>query len=275
MGHKHITNTISQWFGRFADHEFPSSVQTFINQAYVNLLGLDMSEFAPPSTYPTLNKLFTRELRKARPVDRRHGAFISPVDAFVTECGALKKDTALQIKGMSYSIDDLLTLQYGREAKSLYDGTYINFYLSPKDYHRYHMPYKLRIASILHRPGALYPVNFPSLRKRKNLFVENERVILECFTEKNRRIFIVLVGALNVGKMTIAFDHRIRTNADPYEPTFYRYDKKPIWLYKGDLLGMFMMGSTVLVFAEPGLMDIKTNNRTHVRFGERVAVIRE
>ncbi|WP_457596450.1 phosphatidylserine decarboxylase [Hydrogenimonas sp.] len=275
MGRKHITNTISRLFGRFADHEFPSSVQSFINHAYVNLLGLDMREFAPPSTYPTLNKLFTRELKKARPIDRRQGAVISPVDAYVTECGRLERDKALQIKGMAYSIDDLLTLQYAREAKSLYDGSYLNFYLSPKDYHRYHMPYRLRVASILHRPGALYPVNFPSLRRRKELFVENERVILECFTPKGGRIFIVLVGALNVGKMTIAFDHRIKTNADPYEPTFYKYDKKPIWLYKGDLLGMFMMGSTVLLFAEPGLMEVKTRPRVHVRFGERVAQLKE
>ncbi|WP_201353377.1 phosphatidylserine decarboxylase [Hydrogenimonas urashimensis] len=275
MVKKHLTNVVSQWFGRFADHEFPSNIQSFINHAYVNLLGLDMSEFAPPSTYPTLNKLFTRELRKERSIDYRHGVLISPVDAFVTECGRLQKDKALQIKGMEYSIDDLLTLQYGREAKALYEGTYINFYLSPKDYHRYHMPYKLRIASILHQPGKLYPVNFPSLRRTKELFVENERVILECFTEKNRRIFIVLVGALNVGRMTIAFDHRIKTNADPYEPTFYRYDKKPVWIHKGDLLGMFMMGSTVLIFAEPGLMEIRTNDRRHVRFGERVAIIRD
>jgi phosphatidylserine decarboxylase len=275
MVKKHITNIVSQWFGRFADHEFSSGIQSFINHAYVNMLGLDMAEFAPPSTYPSLNKLFTRELKKERPIDRRHGALISPVDAFVTECGTLHKDKALQIKGMEYSIDDLLTLQYGREAKTLYDGTYINFYLSPKDYHRYHMPYRLRIASILHQPGKLYPVNFPSLRRTKELFVENERVILECFTEKGRRIFIVLVGALNVGRMTIAFDHRIRTNADRREPTFYRYDKKPVWIHKGDLLGMFMMGSTVLIFAEPGLMEVRTNDRTHVRFGERVALINE
>ncbi|WP_353662772.1 phosphatidylserine decarboxylase [Hydrogenimonas sp. SS33] len=275
MVEKHITNTLSQWFGRFADHEFPRPVQNLINHAYVNLLDLDMSEFAPPSTYPSLNKLFTRALRKRRPVDRRAGAFISPVDAYVTECGTLQDDKALQVKGMAYSIDDLLTLQYGREAKALYGGSYINFYLSPRDYHRYHMPYKLRIATILHQPGKLYPVNFPSLRKRRELFVENERVILECFTEKGGRIFIVLVGALNVGRMTIAFDHRIKTNADRYEPTLYRYDKKPVWIYKGDLLGMFMMGSTVLVFAEPGLMEVRTNDRTHVRFGERVAVIKE
>ena len=272
---KHITNTVSQWFGRFADHPFPSKVQSFINHAYVNLMGLDMREFAPPSTYPTLNALFTRELKKPRPIDQRAGALISPVDAFVTECGPLKKDRAMQIKGMEYSIDDLLTLQYGKEAKTLYDGTYINLYLSPKDYHRYHMPYKLRIASILHRPGKLYPVNFPSLRRTKDLFVENERVILECFTEGGKRIFIVLVGALNVGKMTIAFDPRIQTNADRYEPTLYRYDQKPLWLYKGDLLGMFKMGSTVLLFAEPGLMEVRTNDRTHVRFGEKIAHIGE
>jgi len=272
---KHITNTVSQLFGRFADYPFPSRIQSFINHAYVNLLGLDMSEFAPASTYPTLNKLFTRELKRARPIDMRAGALVSPVDAFVTECGRLERDKAMQIKGMVYSIDDLLTLQYAKEAKALYGGTYINLYLSPKDYHRYHMPYKLRVASILHQPGKLYPVNFPSLKRRKELFVENERVIVECFTENGGRFFIVLVGALNVGKMTIAFDNRIRTNADRYEPTLYRYDKKPLWIYKGDLLGMFMMGSTVLLFAEPGLMDIRTSSRTHVRFGERIAFLNE
>jgi len=271
---KHLTNRISELFGRFADHEFSSGVQSFINSAYVNLLGLDMSEFAPPSTYPTLNRLFTRELRKRRAIDYRHSSFISPVDGLVTECGVLNKDKALQIKGMSYSCEELFTEQYSDEVKTLYNGTYINFYLSPRDYHRYHMPYKLRVASILHRPGKLYPVNFPSLRKREDLFVENERVIVECFTKSNRRIFIVLVGALNVGKMTIAFDHRIKTNAHIVNPTYYRYDDKERWLNKGDLLGMFMMGSTVLIFAEPGLIDLRVGSGVKVRFGEKVALIR-
>jgi len=274
MVKRDIKNTISELFGRFANHEFPSGVQSFINSAYVNLLGLDMSEFAPPSTYPTLNKLFTRELRKRRAIDYRKSSFISPVDGLVTECGKLDQNKALQIKGMSYSIDELLTQQYSNEVKALYNGTYINFYLSPKDYHRYHMPYKLRVASILHQPGKLYPVNFPSLRRTKNLFVENERVIVECFTESNRRVFIVLVGALNVGKMTISFDHRIKTNAQKLEPTYYRYDDKERWLNKGDLLGMFMMGSTVLVFAEPGLIDLRVGTGAKVRFGEKVALIR-
>jgi len=274
MVKRDIKNTISQLFGRFANYEFSSGVQSFINSAYVNLLGLDMSEFAPPSTYPTLNKLFTRELRKRRAIDYRKGSFISPVDGLVTECGKLDQNKALQIKGMSYRVDELLTQQYSDEVKALYNGTYINFYLSPKDYHRYHMPYKLRVASILHQPGKLYPVNFPSLRRTKNLFVENERVIVECFTESNRRIFIVLVGALNVGKMTISFDHRIKTNAQKLEPTYYRYDDKERWLNKGDLLGMFMMGSTVLVFAEPGLIDLRVGAGVKVRFGEKVALIR-
>ena len=269
---EHLTNRISELFGKFADHEFSSGVQSFINSAYVNLLGLDMSEFAPPSTYPTLNKLFTRELRKRRYIDLAKGAFISPVDGLVTECGRLDQNRALQIKGMSYSCDELFTKQYSDEVKSLYNGTYINFYLSPRDYHRYHMPYDLRVASILHKPGKLYPVNFPSLRKRKDLFIENERVIVECFTKCNRRIFIVLVGALNVGKMTIIFDHRIKTNAHTTNPTYYRYDNR--WLNKGDLLGMFMMGSTVLVFAEPGLIDLKVTAGVKVQFGKRVALIR-
>ena len=273
MVKRDMKNKMSHLFGCFANYEFSSGVQSFINRAYVNLLGLDMSEFAPPSTYPTLNKLFTRELKKRRRVDLLKNSFISPVDGLITECGKIDQNRAFQIKGMSYNIDELFTQQYSNEIKPLYGGTYMNFYLSPKDYHRYHMPYKLKVVSILHQPGKLYPVNYPSLRKTKNLFVENERVIVECFTESNRRIFIVLVGALNVGKITIAFDHRIKTNAQNLKPIYYKYDDKERWLNKGDLLGMFMMGSTVLVFAELGLIDLKIEAGAKVRFGQKVALI--
>jgi len=271
----HFTNTISRWFGAFADHAFSSSLQTLINRTYVNVMGLDMREFAPPETYPTLNKLFTRELRKERPVDRAPEAFISPVDALITECGALKEDQALQIKGMRYCVEALLTETYKEGAGRLRNGSYINFYLSPKDYHRYHVPCRMRVLSALHRPGALYPVNMPSLRKRKNLFVENERVILECRTDKGGTFFMVLVGALNVGKMTLRFDPRIHTNARAESPTFYRYDDKPVILEKGEELGMFKMGSTVLVFAEPGLLEVETARGRKVRFGERVGRLTE
>ena len=127
----HITNKISKTFHKFATKEFARPIQSFINNAYVKILGLDMGEFNDPSSYPTLNKLFTRELRVPRDIDSTLDNFISPSDSFVTEQGKIKDNTALQIKGMSYSVKELLTNNFEEQNLSkLDDGEFINFYLT-------------------------------------------------------------------------------------------------------------------------------------------------
>ena len=179
MTKRHITNKISDYFHKFASKEFPATIQNIINTGYVKLLGLDMSEFNDPSQYKTLNKLFTRALKAPREYDVSLDTFLSPADSFVSCAGEIQNDTALQIKGMSYSLKALLTNYIeDNDFDKLLNGKFMNFYLSPKDYHRYHLSYSCQITKLIHIPGKLYPVNFTYLNKQDSLFVENERVVM-------------------------------------------------------------------------------------------------
>ncbi len=225
-------------------------------------MGLDMSEFKEPSAYPTLNKLFTRafEIPRALPEDKN--ALISGVDALITDAGTITDGKAYQIKGMSYDIDTLFGEHHEGLAAKVEGGEFINFYLSPKDYHRYHMPMTLKILSLTHIPGKLYPVNFPLLRNMNDLFIENERVVIECEDEKGRTQVLVLVGALNVGKMVVTFEESINTNSDIKEPVHYTYED--LTLERGELFGWFEMGSTIVTFSEKGSIspEVSINQKT-------------
>jgi len=258
---KHYTSAISSAFGKFASKEFSPSIQNFINKSYVKLMGLDMSAFKEPREYPTLNKLFTRAFVTLPTLPDDKDALISGVDALITDAGVISDGKAYQIKGMSYDIDTLFGEHHQGLAAKVEDGEFINFYLSPKDYHRYHMPMTLKILSLTHIPGKLYPVNFPLLRNMNDLFIENERVIIECEDEKGRTQVLVLVGALNVGKMLVTFEENIRTNSDIREPQHYSYEN--LTLERGELFGWFEMGSTILTFSQKGsiLPEVQVNQK--------------
>lgn len=272
MNKRHITNKISQIFGKFASREFSKPVQGFINRKYVKWMGLDMNDFDDPNSYPTLNALFTRKLAKPRSFDTKKSVMISPCDAKVTECGYLKDFDALQIKGMSYDVRDFLT-EHIKEEKHLWveNGSYVNFYLSPKDYHRYHVPIDMKVTKAIHVPGKLYPVNIASLEKRLNLFVENERVVLEC-SHEGKPFFLVLVGALNVGQMVVDFEPAISTNTQTDEIKVYDYSN--VTLNKGDELGYFKMGSTIILIAEKEMLDVMVSLNDKVHFGQSIANVK-
>jgi len=250
MHKKHYTSVISHYFGKFASKSFSSPIQNFINQSYVKLMGLDMSAFEAPSSYPTLNKLFTRAFVTPPALPEDKNALVSGVDALITDAGTITEGKAYQIKGMSYDIERLFGEYHRDLASKVEGGEFINFYLSPKDYHRYHMPMTLKILSLTHIPGKLYPVNFPLLRNMQDLFIENERVVIECEDEKGRTQVLVLVGALNVGKMVVTFEENIRTNSEIRAPKHYTYEN--LTLERGELFGWFEMGSTILTFSEKG-----------------------
>lgn len=267
-----LTNAISRLFGKFASAEFSESFQYFINRSYVKLLGLDMSEFKNPIEYKSLNKLFTRELQKERQFSKLSSNFIAPTDSFVTQFGTINRSIALQIKGMEYSVSELLGDKIDKSAIGrLEGGNYMNFYLSPKDYHHYHMPYDAKINKAIHFSGKLYPVNIKYLNKQVNLFIENERVVLECETSKGKLFYMVLVGALNVGKMVLNFEPKIETNIEAEGVKFYEYENLNI--KKGADLGFFKMGSTVLILSEKDFLNPKLTNLKPVKFGNIVADI--
>lgn len=266
----HWTLIFSHLFGEFASKRFSPAIQRTINRLYTKLTRLDMSEFEDPDNYSSLNTLFSRRLKYERKIADDAGVVISPVDALITECGTVEDGLLLQIKGMSYSVDKLLTKQYSKLVKKVYSGNFINFYLSPKDYHRYHAPCRLKVASILYEPGKLYPVNSFSCRRMPELFIQNERVIMECYDIKDRLVFIVLVGALDVGKIVISFDSRVHKNANPNKSFYYEYED--LWLEKAEQIGMFMLGSTVVMISQPGAFDnIKAERGKKVCFGQEIA----
>ena len=266
----HITNLISLNFGKFAKKEFPSFIQKFINASYVRLMGLNMSEFKNARYYKSLNDLFTRELIIKREIDETQDVIISPTDSLITQCGQIKDDIALQIKGMEYSVEELLTYYCTSNFEKIKNGSFMNFYLSPKDYHRYHAPCDFRLSKLIHVPGKLYPVNLKYLNKEFELFVQNERVILEC--ETNGKIFyMIFVGALNVGQMVFEFEDRVETNNDAKEMKVYTYDN--IEITKGECLGYFKMGSTVVILWENDMVELENLLNKDVKFGQKIAKI--
>ena len=269
---KHITSAISQSFGKFASKEFPKWFQNIVNNGYIGLMGLDMSEFHSPSTYKSLNALFTRKLKEDRRFSMDGDDFISPCDSWISECGSLKEDYALQIKGMRYKSDELVGDLFSNDEKAIvHDGTFVNFYLSPKDYHRYHMPTNLKVLKAVHIPGKFFPVNVPSLKKRINLFIENERVVLLCETTAKKRFYMVLVSALNVGVMQVSFENKIKTNADTDNPTAYSYEN--LFMNKGDDFGCFEMGSTIVILAQKDMLKLNVESGDHVKYGQTIAKI--
>jgi phosphatidylserine decarboxylase len=264
----HITNLISQNFGKFAKKEFPSFIQRIINASYVKFLGLNMSEFKNPKFYKSLNALFTRKLEISREINKEENVIVSPTDSYITECGKIVDDIALQIKGMEYSIEDLLTYYCNDNVEKMKNGSFMNFYLSPKDYHRYHAASDFKLKKLIHVPGKLYPVNLKYLNKELDLFVQNERVIIEC--EKNGKLFyMIFVGALNVGQMVFEFEPRVETNLDTAEIKVYEYEN--VEISKGDCLGYFKMGSTVVMLWEENSVEIEDLLNQDVRFGQVIA----
>ena len=267
----HFTSAVSQAFGRFASKKHNRSIQKMINKSYVRLMGLDMSDFDSPESYPTLNALFTRKFLHMRKYSADPMDMISPCDSLITECGTIAGELALQIKGMSYSVDGVLGDGISSESKkSVHNGTFVNFYLSPRDYHRYHAPIDMQVLHAVHIPGKLYPVNIPSLNKQVNLFIENERVVLECLSSGGKRFFLILVGALNVGEMEVSFEPRIRTNT-VLTPSQYSY--KELYLSKGDDFGCFRMGSTIVMLCEKEMLELGVSSGHNVRFAQTIARI--
>ena len=269
---KHYSSIISSGFGSFASKSFSKPIQKIVNHGYVKLMGLDMSEFQNPSDYPTLNKLFTRAFIEPKKITEDETVMISPVDALVTDFGEIVDGKAYQIKGMEYDLAEMFGEHHAQASTTVNGGQFVNLYLSPKDYHRYHTPDRLTIKSLTHIPGKLYPVNFPLLRNKKNLFIENERAIIECRDSKGRTFVMVLVGALNVGKMIVTFEDAIKTNSEIREPQHYTYEN--LTLEKGELFGWFEMGSTILLFSEKDAFVPNLEINQKVKFNQTIGEIK-
>ncbi|WMW79951.1 archaetidylserine decarboxylase [Undibacterium cyanobacteriorum] len=212
---------------------------------FVKKYQVDMSEAANPDTasYATFNEFFTRPLREgARPIS--NVAYVCPVDGAISEFGEIKEGQIFQAKGHEFSATALVGGDHHLAAKYA-DGQFANIYLSPKDYHRIHMPCDGALKRMIYVPGELFSVNPTTARGVPGLFARNERVVC-VFDSPSGEFVLVLVGATIVGSMQTAW-HGIVNPPRTKEVREWDYSKENIQLKKGEEMGRFLLGSTVVM----------------------------
>lgn len=265
--------TISRAWGWASRRERPRLAVDVLKRAFVNAVGVDLGEALEPiGNYHSVEDLFVRRLRPgARRIDPDPEAVVSPVDGTYGSAGFIREGELLQVKGRTYSVSRLL----GSEAEgSRFDGgSYATFYLSPKDYHRIHAPLSGEVAEGTLIPGRLLPVFKEALERVDELFARNERLISYLDCPDAGRLAVVKVGATLVGRITVSYDPGLATNRAGQSKRKLRY-RPPREITKGAELGAFELGSTVVLLAEPGRIDLaKSTAGQPVRMGQRIGTV--
>lgn len=244
---------------------------------FVKRYNVNMTEAANPdiSSYKTFNDFFTRPLREgARPIAQAD--FICPVDGAISQFGHIEKDQIFQAKGHHYSTAALLGGDRA-SAKNYQNGNFACLYLSPKDYHRIHMPCDGKLQKMTYVPGDLFSVNPTTAQGVPGLFARNERVVCEFTSEQHGSFVMVLVGATIVGSMATVWHNAINGIINPPRRghiQVWTYTDKNITLKQGDEMGRFLLGSTVVMLFQKDVLQFNAKwqaTRT-VRLGEMMGV---
>jgi len=247
-------NDLSHAVGRIVHTPIPGplgrkSVELFARYYNINL---DEAEHKL-EMYSSIGELFTRKLRDGvRPLGE--GRVVHPADAKITEAGVINQNALIQAKGRTYSVQGLLG---GGPYQDNFDGgAFATYYLCPTDYHRVHSPVDGKIIWSNHIPGALWPVNDWSTEKIPNLFNVNERIVTIIETEDRKLVALVMVAATNVGNMTMSYDEKIQSKrrVGDRRPQPRNYEPG-IAVRRGEEIGIFHMGSTVVMLFAPGVLE--------------------
>ena len=251
----HAVSRIVYKLTRVESKFVPKAIEIFSNTFNVNL---DDAIHPDPTHYKTFNEFFTRQLKpELRPI--ASSDIVSPVDGAISQFGPIVNSSLVQAKGVNYTLKALLGDNADR-CKLYEDGQFITIYLSPKDYHRIHMPCTGKLVEQTHIPGRLFSVAKHTVNTIKGIFARNERVIASFDTEYGP-MAMVLVGAINVAAIETVWSGLI-TPPKGETMSSKSYRDKSIELEKGEEMGRFNMGSTViLLFAKdsPALKNIELN----------------
>ena len=235
--------------GRFARWQ-GGAVTRAVVRWFVRRYGVNMAEAAEPdiAKYTSFNDFFTRALEPgARPL--AHSSLICPVDGAISQFGGIAGEQIFQAKGHEFSATALLGGDASLAAP-FHGGHFATLYLSPKDYHRIHMPCAGRLTRMIHVPGDLFSVNPTTARGVPGLFARNERVVC-VFEGEFGPWALVLVGATIVGSMATVW-HGVVNPPRPGNLRQWRYDDRDQRLAKGQEMGRFLLGSTVVLLFPPG-----------------------
>ncbi|MEI7843046.1 MAG: archaetidylserine decarboxylase [Gallionellaceae bacterium] len=241
--------------GMFARAEL-GELTTAAIRRFVARYQVNMQEAANPdiSSYASFNEFFTRPLREgARPL--QDADYICPVDGAISQFGAIERDSIFQAKGHSYTTTALVGGDAAL-AEQFENGSFATLYLSPKDYHRIHMPCTGRLRRMIYIPGALFSVNPTTARGVPGLFARNERVVC-VFDGEHGQFVLTLVGATIVGSMATVW-HATVNPPRSAEIREWRYDDKNIELKKGEEMGRFLLGSTIVMLFPQNTLSFNT-----------------
>jgi phosphatidylserine decarboxylase len=231
----------------YITHSENKALKNWCINTVIKHYGVNMDEAKEQNLdgFKSFNHFFTRELKpEARPLATEKNAVACPVDGSVSQAGKIADGNIFQAKGMSFSTVDLLGGDDER-AEPFADGVFATIYLSPKDYHRLHMPLTGTLKEMVHIPGKLFSVNTVTTRSVPGLFARNERVAAIFDTEAGP-MALVLVGAIFVSSIETVW-HGVVTPPSAPSVQSWHYDHKPLTIKKGEEMGRFNMGSTIIV----------------------------
>ena len=267
-------NLLSRVAGVIARISLPGPLRVLQLRSFGRTFGVNFDEVKDElASFKNVQEFFTRELvAGCRPVDDAADAFVSPCDGAWGATGPVENGMVLQVKGRPYSLSRLLG---GADAAPYEGGVCSTLYLSPKDYHRYHTPCALSFVRAEYVPGTLWPVNSVGLLGVDGLFAENERIVCAAAVpghEDKPPLILIPVGATMVGKVHLTFSS-LTTNVSPKGDRVETYDP-PKALGKGDEFGRFEFGSTIIVVAPPGMLELTPQPEgTPLKLGTRIGTV--
>lgn len=231
----------------YLTHSEDKTLKNWMIRQVIKHYGVNMDEAKVKNldAFKSFNEFFTRELTPdVRPIAAGPDAVACPADGAVSQAGIIDGQTIFQAKGKSFSLFELLGGNAER-AELFADGCFATIYLSPKDYHRLHMPLTGTLKEMVHIPGCLFSVNTATTRSVPRLFARNERVVAVFDTEAGP-MALVLVGAIFVSSIETVW-HGVVTPPSHDSILTWQYNYKPYTLHKGEEMGRFNMGSTIIV----------------------------
>ena len=253
-------------------------IKNFLIRTFVKLYDVDTAEAARavPEGFRDFNDFFTRELADgARRIDSSPAALTSPVDGIMSAAGRIDGNALLQAKGMSYTLEDLLATNLD-QAAGFRDGSFATMYLAPYNYHRVHSPLSGRLTAARYVPGHLYSVNQTTVDLLPGLFTRNERLVCHLDTVVGP-MALIFVGALNVGSVSTPWTGRIRVRKKGVvDELGLAAAGVSVDVEKGQMIGWFNMGSTVIVLMPPDTCSWREGlvNGRRLRMGEAIGTLR-
>jgi phosphatidylserine decarboxylase len=269
---QHLLSRMTGWL---AEVRYPIWLKNRVIRQFISHFEVNMAEAAEPDpeAYPNFNEFFTRPLAEGvRPID--DSDIVCPADGAISQLGAIDEGRIFQAKGQWFSTRELLGGDEQR-AKQFEDGEFATIYLSPRDYHRVHMPIGGRLLATSYIPGKLFSVNGVTAENVERLFARNERLVCY-FDTAAGPMALVLVGAMVVAGIETVWSGQV---APPLkEPVVTDYQQPPaaVELAKGEEMGRFKLGSTVILLFPKGSIDWDERyvSGTATRLGEPLALLK-